>query len=220
MLKFHIITLFPELIETYTKESIIGRAMAKKHLAVKTYNPRDFTNDKHYKVDARPFSGGPGMVLQAEPILKTVDHIKKQLKTKPKIFIFSPRGKQFDNLKAKALVKKHTDFIFICGRYEGIDARVKKILKAEELSIGPYVLTGGELPALVVLDSIARQKPGVLGEPSSLEEGRSEVNDRHLVYTRPASFKYQGKEYKVPPVLLSGNPAKIAAWYRRLKGDK
>lgn len=149
------------------------------------------------------------MVMTAQPI---VDAVKKAIKNKkPKIIILSPRGKQFDNVEAKKLAWQK-DIVLICGRYEGIDARVKKILKATEYSIGPYTLTGGELPAAIVIDAIARQVPGVLGKSESLEDERLTTGE---VYTRPEVFEYQGKKYRVPKVLLSGDPKKIADWRQK-----
>jgi tRNA (guanine37-N1)-methyltransferase len=212
---FHIISIFPEAFSSYLNESILARAQASKKIKVKFYNPRDFTKDKWKKVDDKPYAGGPGMVMYAEPILRAVDHIQKKLKAnsyKLKTIIFSPSGKQFDNKYARAATKKYTDIILICGRYEGIDGRVKKILKAEEITVGPYVLTGGELPAMLVIDSISRQIPGVLGKYESLEEERVSSSE---MYTRPEVLKWKGKNYKVPKVLLSGDHKKIEEW--RLK---
>jgi len=208
MTTFHIITIFPELIKPYVNESIIGRAVKNKKIAVKVYDLRDFTLDKHKKVDDRPFGGGPGMVLQAEPILRAVKKIKGK-KSKVKIIIFSPGGQMLSNQEAKKWTKKYEDIILIAGRYEGLDARVKKVLRAEEVSIGEYVLTGGELPALVLVDVCARQIKGVLGKEESIEENRVASGE---MYTRPAEIKFNGKNYKVPPVLLSGDHKKIEEW--------
>lgn len=208
-MRFHIVTIFPSAFDSYLKESIIGRAIKNKKITIKFYNPRDSvkTSDWYKQVDDRPYGGGPGMVMQAEPILKAVSKIKKNKKTK--IIIFSPSGKKFTNEYAKNLAKKYTDVVMISGRYEGIDARVKKILKAEDVSIGDYVLTGGELPAMVLIDSTARQIEGVLHKSESLEESRVSTSE---VYTRPEVLKYKGKNYKVPKVLLSGNHKDIEAW--------
>ena len=231
---FHIITLFPESFDSYLNESIIGRAIKDKKIKVSFYNPRDFVTGKFKRVwpdgnvsriiDDRPFGGGPGMVLRAEPILKAVESVLRKLKAKsvkkkvgPKVKIihFSPSGKMFNTTYAKDIVKKkYSDLIFICGRYEGIDARVKIALKAEDVSIGEYVLTGGELPAMVVIDSISRQIEGVLGNFDSREEERVASHD---VYTRPPILEHKNskgkiKKYPVPPVLLSGNPKLIDAW--------
>lgn len=208
------------MFDSYLGESILARAIKEKKIGVKIFNPRDFTKDKHKKVDERPYGGGPGMVMTAEPILLAVSAASrhklpvgkgKSLLTasRPRVIIFSPGGKTFTNEVAKKLAKSKQDLILIAGRYEGIDGRVKKILKAEEYSVGPYVLTGGELPAMIMIDAIARQIPGVLGKDESLEEKRV---SSHEVYTRPEVLDWQGKKYKVPPVLLSGDPKKINTW--------
>jgi len=208
-MRFHIITIFPEMFDSYLKESIIGRAIKDKKIKILFYNPMDFCEPKR-RVDNRPYGGGPGMVLRPEFFLKAFSKIKIKNKNKTKIILFSPSGKKFDTAYAKKLVKqKYTDIILISGRYEGIDARVQKILKAEKISIGDYVLTGGELPAMVLIDSISRQIPGILGKYESLEEERVSSSE---VYTRPEVLKYKSKNYKVPKVLLSGNHKKIEEW--------
>ncbi len=213
---FHIITIFPDIFDSYLQESIIGRAIKNKLITVKFYNPRDFIKgDKtNYKpIDDKPYGGGPGMVMRAEPIIKAVSKVLSGIKGKHiKIINFSPSGKKFTTTYAKNSVKKYTDIILISGRYEGIDARVKKILKAEDISIGDYVLTGGELPAMVLIDCISRQILGVLGKYESLEEERI---SNSKVYTRPEILKYKGKNYKVPKVLLSGNHAEIDKWKQK-----
>lgn len=213
-MQFDIITIFPESLRGYFNSSILGRALKDKKIEINLHNLRDFTQNKHKKTDDKPYGGGPGMVLKAEPILKVIEKINK-LKTK--IILFSPSGKQFTQKMAKNWAKKFDNLILICGRYEGIDTRVKKVLKdrlpvskAEEISIGPYILTGGELPAAVIVDAVARQIPNVLGKKESLEEER-EVSG-FPVYTKPEVFKYQGKKYKVPKVLLSGHHKKIKNW--------
>ncbi|MBP9771954.1 MAG: tRNA (guanosine(37)-N1)-methyltransferase TrmD [Candidatus Pacebacteria bacterium] len=213
---FHVITLFPELIESYTAHSIMKRGIEKKLFSVKAVNPRDFAQDKHNKADDRPYGGGPGMVLKAEPILRAVEHaLKKNKQTnklKTKILILSPRGKTLTNAYAKNLVTRYSDIVLIAGHYEGIDARVKKILKAEDVSVGPYVLTGGEMPALMIIDAAVRTIPGVLGTHDSLEEKRIASGD---VYTRPETFVWKKKKYTVPAVLASGNHALIDAWRKK-----
>jgi tRNA (guanine37-N1)-methyltransferase len=209
MINFHIITLFPEAVKPYLDASIIGRSQKDKKIGIKYYNPRDFTSNKFRNVDGRPYGGGPGMVMAVEPILSTVKKIKLKKSGRAKTIIFSPGGKQFDNKMAKKYSQKYTDLILICGRYEGIDSRVKKILKAEEWSIGPFVLSGGEVPAMVVVDAIARQIPGVLGNEASPEENRV---SSHEMYTRPAVYEHQGKKYKVPKVLTEGHHGKIEEW--------
>ncbi len=212
-MRFHVITIFPEMFDSYLKESILGRAVKDKKISIKFYNPLDFCEPKK-RVDDRPYGGGPGMVLRPELFLKAYSKIKIKDKKKTKIILFSPSGKKFDTQYAKNSAKKYTDIILISGRYEGIDARVQKILKAEEISVGDYVLTGGELPAMVLIDSISRQIPGVLGKYESLEEERVSSSE---VYTRPEVLKYKGKNYKVPKVLLSGNHAEIDKWKQRSK---
>lgn len=214
-MRFHIITIFPEMFGSYLGESILKRAILNKKIEVKLYNLRDYTKDKWKRVDDKPYAGGPGMVMMAEPILTAVKKIQsviaRKKTTKSKVVIFSPGGKEFTNKYAKESVKKYTDLILICGRYEGIDGRVKKILKAEELSIGNYVLTGGELPAMVVIDCVARQIDGVLGKSESREEERV---SSHEVYTRPETLIWQSKKAKVPKVLLSGDHKEIEKWKR------
>ena len=214
---FHIITIFPEAFDSYLKESIIGRAIEAKKIKVSFYNQITFCKPKE-RVDGRPYGGGPGMVLRPEVFIKSIEKalkaISKKEKAKIKIINFSPNGKKFDTAYAKTTAKKYTDIILISGRYEGIDARVKKIFKAEDISIGDYVLTGGELPAMVLLDSISRQIPGVLGKYESLEEERVSSSE---VYTRPEILKYKNKNYKVPKVLLSGNHKDIEEWKQNSK---
>lgn len=211
-MNFHIVTLFPESLESYLNASIIGRAIREKKIKVKFYNPRDFTPDKWQRVDRRPYGGGPGMVLEPESILKAVQ--KALGKKKGVVYFFDTTGKQFTNTEARMLVKKTKDIVFICGHYEGVDARVQKILKAKKISVGPYTLTGGELPAMLVMDAVSRQIPGVLGKFESVEEERVSSSE---VYTRPEIFVWKGKKYRVPKVLLSGNHAKIDAWKNRRK---
>jgi tRNA (guanine37-N1)-methyltransferase len=211
---FHIITLFPEAFESYVNASIIGRAVNDKKIKIKFYNPRDFTKDKWKRVDHKPYAGGPGMVLEAPSLIKAVESALKKAK-KPKVIWLAPGGKQFDNAYAAKAAEKYTDLVILCGRYEGMDARVRKIFKAEEITVGPYVLTGGELPAMIMLDTISRQIPGVLGKIGSLEESRTASSD---VYTRPEILEYKGKKYRVPKVLLSGNHKLIEEWRKNKNG--
>lgn len=208
---FHIITLFPQAFDSYLGESILKRAIEDKKIQVKFYNPRDFTKGTSYadrRVDDKPYGGGPGMVIEALPVIKAIAKAKGN-KKKVKIIWFTPSGKQFDTPYVKETASKFTDIIFICGRYEGIDARVKKAFKVEEISVGPFVLTGGELPAMIMIDCISRQVKGVLGDIQSLEESRVASPD---VYTRPEVVEYKGKKYRVPKVLLSGNHKLIDEW--------
>ena len=242
-MNFHVITLFPEVCQAYTDASVLGRAQktdkgkgAKargKKIAINYYNPRDFTKDKHHRVDQRPYGGGPGMVLEAVPVLKAIEKIKKQiekkkkknaskkehfiyeiLKPKIKTIVFVPSGKMFDTATAKKLAKDYTDIIMIAGHYEGVDERVAKIARTEKVSVGPYVLTGGELPAMIVTDAISRYIPGVLGKAESLEDSRVSSPE---VYTRPEVLKWKNKNYKVPKVLLSGNHKEIEEWKKGRK---
>jgi len=211
-MKFDIITIFPESLKGYFNSSILGRAKKDKKIEINLHNLRDFAEDKHKKMDDKSFGGGPGMVMKAEPIVGAVSSIIK-LTTKNKklkIILFSPTGKQFTQKMAKDWAKKYDNLIMICGRYEGVDARVKKALNAEEISIGPYILTGGELPAAVVADAVARHIPNVLGKEESLEEERGMSG--FPVYTKPEVFELKGKKFKVPKVLLSGHHEKIKNW--------
>jgi tRNA (guanine37-N1)-methyltransferase len=218
---FHIITLFPEAFDSYINESILKRAQKSKKIKFKFYNPRDFVKANksqkgkkkpYLRVDDKPFGGGPGMVIEPLPMIKAVEAAKSKVesrKSKVKIIFLSPHGKQFDTTYAKSAAKKYSDLIIICGHYEGVDARVKKIFKAEEVSVGPFILTGGELAAMVIIDVVSRQIKGVLGNPGSLEESRAAGRD---VFTRPAALKYRGKTYHVPKVLLSGHHKNIEEW--------
>ncbi len=188
--------------------SILSRALEKKKIKVSYYNPRDFTADKHKRVDHRPYGGGPGMVLEAESVIKAIAKAKGK-KRKVKIIFFTPSGVSFTNAYAEELVKKYKDVIFVCGHYEGVDARIKKIFSMDAISVGPYVLTGGELAALIVMDATTRRISGVIGKYESLEEERIASSD---VYTRPEILVYKRKKYRVPKVLLSGNHKEIDAW--------
>ena len=213
-MNFHFITLFPNAFKSYLGESIISRAITDKKITAKFYNPRDYTKDKFKRVDRRPYGGGPGMVLEAESVGKAIaDAVKKSKSKKTKIIFFSPSGKQFTNEVAEKLAKTYKDIIFVCGRYEGIDARIKKMFKMEDVSVGPYVLTGGELPAMIVMDSVSRRIGGVLGKIESLEENRIASKD---VYTRPEILSWKGKKLRVPKILLSGHHKNIDEW-KKLK---
>jgi tRNA (guanine37-N1)-methyltransferase len=214
MVSFHIITIFPEVVDSYLNESILKRAQKKGKIRVKLYNPRDFAIDKHHTVDDRPYGGGPGMVMKAEPIVKAVKKARGR-KKKVKIILFAPSGTQLTNTFATQLLDRYTDIILIAGRYEGVDARVKKILDVEEVSIGPYVLTGGELPAMVLIDVVTRRIPGVLGKDASVEERRIASRE---VYTRPEALTAHGKTYRVPATLRSGHHGEIDVWRGKRKG--
>jgi len=220
------------MFDSYLKESILGRAIKEKRISVSFVNPRKFVTGKYRKVwpdgnisaqvDDRPYAGGPGMVMRAEPIIKAVESVTNKISKKKNshflVVNFIPSAEKFDTKIAKTFAKKYTDIIMICGRYEGIDARVDKILKTKKLSIGDYVLTGGEIPAMILVDSISRQTEGVLGNFDSREEERvssSEVYTRPEVLIWPPSSKTtasRSKKYKVPAVLLSGNHKDIENW--------
>lgn len=238
-MRFDVITLFPEMCTTYLGESILKRAQEKYLLSFFVHNPRDYTKDAHRRVDGRAYGGGPGMVLAAEPLLATLAAMRP-VRSKPpeaagsfsartsngvraggkkeKIILFSAGGKQFNAKMAADWAKKFDRMIMVAGRYEGIDERIKKIYKMEEISVGPYVLTGGELPALTVIDAVSRHVPGVLGKNESLEERRLGVGVP--VYTRPEILEWKKKKYRVPPVLLSGDHKKIEAWRTVQRGKK
>jgi tRNA (guanine37-N1)-methyltransferase len=217
-MRFHIITIFPEIFDSYLGESLFKRAIEKKIVTVRAYNLRNFTTDKHHKVDDRPFGGGPGMVLKVEPIYKAVEAIQKQSQRKKakrtRTILFSARGQKLDAKMAKRLAK-YDELILICGRYEGVDERVAENIADEAVSIGDYILSGGELPALVLMESVSRFIPGFLGKEESLEE----INGSFPTYTRPEVFaprssqsKKRSKAWKVPPVLLSGDHKKVKEW--------
>jgi len=217
MIIFHIITIFPDIFSSYFNESILRRAQEKKIIKIKIYNIRDFAKDKHKIADDRPYGGGAGMVMRAEPIIRAVESVLKKIPPKAdrpraeKIILFSAKGKQFNQETAFNWSKKYRDIIMICGRYEGIDERVKKVLKAQEISIGPYVLTDGEIPAMILVSSISRHIPGVLGKIESLEENKGS----YPAYTRPEVFKWKGKKYRVPKILLSGDHKRISEWRKK-----
>ena len=223
-MRFNIITIFPKIFDSYFSESIIKRAIQKKKVEIKIHNLRDFSLDKkHHKVDERPFGGGAGMVLMAEPILRAAARITKRQDTKTKIILFSAKGKQFNQKMANDWSKKYNNFIFITGRYEGIDERVSKILKAEEISIGPYITTDGDVAAMVVVSALTRLIPNVINFESLKDESfiRKEIKKGDLEYphyTRPEILVWRGKKYKVPTILLSGDHKKIKEWRDKHRG--
>ncbi len=212
MVTFHLITLFPEACEAYLSASILGRARKNKKIAVSYQSPRDFVDNKWGKVDERPYGGGPGMVMTAIPVVRAAKKSLGRKKGKTAFVWFSPGAKAFDNKEADKL-GKFDNVVLVCGRYEGIDERAAKILKTmgtlKTYSVGEAVLTGGEVPALAIVDAVTRRLPGVLGKDESVEERRIASS---AVYTRPDAIKWEGKTYKVPAVLKTGNHAKIDGW--------
>ncbi len=232
-MKFDIVTIFPKIFDSYFSESIIKRAQEKKLVGIKIHNLRDFTSDKRKTIDDTPYGGGAGMVMKVEPIWKCVQSLKSRInppvggkKSKSRIILFSAKGKKYTQKDAVRLLK-YNNLILICGRYEGVDERVAKNIADEEISIGDYVLTGGEIPAMVIIDSVTRLIPGVLGNPKSLDEesfsmvvrpkadaeSPCEIKNFEEIreypqYTKPEKFK----DWKVPVVLMGGNHKKIEEW--------
>jgi tRNA (guanine37-N1)-methyltransferase len=215
---FDIITIFPEILDSYYKESILGRAQKNKLIKINYINLRDFTNDKHRSVDDAPYGGGAGMILKVEPILKAIKSIKKSKKSK--IILLDPKGKKYNQKLAKEF--SHLDqIIFVNGYYEGIDARVDKFIN-EKISIGDFVLTNSELATAIIVDSVSRLITGVLGNKESLkDESHNDNSLEYPQYTRPEVIKYKNpstnsgtKKYSVPKVLLSGNHKKIKEWQK------
>lgn len=231
-MKFNIVTIFPKPIVDYCSETILSRAQKNKIIVVNAVNLRDFASDNHKTVDDTPYGGGPGMVMKCEPIYKALVSLKavpfnkangltklkmifsKEIKEKKRTILLSPRGRQFDQRTAEVW-SKYDEITFVCGRYEGVDQRVADYMVDEEVSIGPYVLAGGELGALVIIEAISRLLPGVLGNEESLIEETFSQNDKmreYPQYTKPADF--MGK--KVPMVLLSGDHGRIGEWRKNL----
>lgn len=235
-MKFNIITIFPNIINSYCSETILARAQKNKIIDVHAIYLRDFTTDKHKTVDDSPYGGGAGMVMKPEPLYKALvsldaipfrkspalSKLKKifsgEIKRKKKTILLSPRGAQFDQRMAEKL-SKYDELTFVCGRYEGIDQRVVDNMVDEEISVGPYVLAGGELGALIIVEAVSRLLPGVLGNEDSLKEEtfnkksdeEGNVEGEYPQYTKPSDFK----GWKVPEVLLSGDHKKIIDWRKK-----
>lgn len=209
-MNFHVLTLFPDLIRDGFQTSITGRAMAKGLLAMEAINIRDFSVNKHNRVDDYPYGGGAGMVMQAEPVYLAYESVANRLEKKPRVLYMSPQGKVFNQRMAEELAHEE-ELIFLCGHYEGIDERVLEEIVDDEVSIGDYVLTGGELPALVIMDAISRLLDGVLHNEESAEFDSFHDNLlEYPQYSRPEEWR--GK--KVPPILLSGHHVNVEKWRR------
>lgn len=236
-MRFDIITIFPHIFDSYFQESILARAQKNKLIKIQVHDLRRWTKDKHKTVDDRPYGGGPGMILMVEPIFRAVTALKSQIpntksqtnskskilnskqtaageksrepKARTRVILFSAKGKKFTQREAKRL-SKYDQLILICGRYEGVDERVARHIADEELSVGDYVLTGGEIPAMIVVDAVSRLIPGVLGKKESLKEESFSIENylEYSQYTRPENFRGWG----VPKVLLSGNHREIEEW--------
>jgi tRNA (guanine37-N1)-methyltransferase len=216
-MKFDVLTLFPESFENFLKTSIIGRAIEEKKIEVRLFNIRDFSENKHKKVDDVPFGGGAGMVMMCQPLFDAIEHVKQLEDDKAPVIFLTPHGETFKQEIAEEFVEQKmcSRIILLCGHYEGIDQRVRDALVDREISIGNFVLTGGELPAQILIDAVARLLPGVLGsDESASEESFSAQLDRKLEYphyTRPAEFR----GIEVPEVLLSGHHKNIKEWRKK-----
>lgn len=214
-MQFDILTLFPDLVHTYASESILGRAQQKNLVSIKAHNFRAFTLDKQNHVDDHPYGGGPGMVLQVEPIYRClldmglVKDGKKVKQPNTKVIIMDPAGKKFDQKMAEKFSKLDR-LIFVTGRYEGFDERIYKFVD-EKISVGDYVLAGGELPALTIVEAVSRLIPGVLGNNESTKEETHTIGKEYPQYTRPVDFMGM----KVPKILLSGDHKKISEWRKK-----
>ena len=206
---FYVMTLFPEMIEGAAHTSILGRAIDKGLIGLHAVNIRDYSREKHKHVDDYPYGGGKGMLMMAEPVCDCFDAITEQIGKRARVIYLSPAGKTLDQAMVRELAKEE-ELVLLCGHYEGIDERAIEELQAEEVSIGDYVLTGGELPALVLMDAVSRQVPGVLSEGSADVESFSEGLLEFPQYTRPE--EYRGRS--VPAILLSGDHGKVDEWRR------
>lgn len=212
---FHILSAIPDAVTPYFEASILGKAQGRKLIAVRAYDIRSWATGKHKKIDDSPYGGGPGMVLRVDVIHRAVTAIKKKIargtRRRTRVILLSTRGKVFTSDHAHRLAR-YDHLVFICGRYEGVDERVARHVADEELSVGQFVLSGGEIPAMLIVDAVARFVPGVLGKEESLEE----VKGSYPVYTRPEAFAPNAakpkKQWRVPKVLLSGNHRDIENW--------
>jgi tRNA (guanine37-N1)-methyltransferase len=208
MMRIHILTLFPAMFSGPFSESIVKRAVDQGLVEISIYNIRDYTSDKHHVVDDYPYGGGPGMVLKPEPIFKAVEAVRGE--TEMPVILLTPQGRLFSHRVAEELAKNE-EMMLVCGHYEGVDERVREHLVTDEISIGDYILSGGELAAMVVVDAVVRQVPGALGSEESVgDDSHAKGLLEYPQYTRPQSFC----NWEVPEVLLSGNHAEIARWRR------
>jgi len=219
---FHVITIFPEAFTSYLATSLLKRAQEKKIIRVRLVNLRTFTRDRHASVDDASYGGGPGMVIKVEPIYRAVRSLRMRRRggtqKKTRVILFSTRGKLFDERMARRFAR-YDEIILIAGRYEGVDERVAAVIADEEVSIGSYILSGGELPALILIEAVSRHLHGFLGKQESLEEKKGS----YPVYTRPEIFVTpEGKRLAVPKVLVSGNHTLVQAWREKhgKKGEK
>lgn len=209
-MKIDVLTLFPEMFDGMFTASIIGKAQERNLVALQAINFREYANNKHHTVDDYPYGGGGGMVLKAEPIFAAVEALQEQQHTKPRVVLMCPQGEPYTQKKAEQLAQEE-HLIFICGHYEGYDERIRQHLVTDEISIGDYILTGGEIPAMAVIDSVVRLLPGTLGNSSSAEhDSYSDGLLEYPHYTRPQTFR----EWSVPDILLSGDHSKVDAWRR------
>jgi len=222
-MRFDIVTIFPELFSDFTKQSLIARAIKKKLISIKAYDLRKWTHDRHKTVDDRPYGGGAGMILKTQPIYDAVRFLKnKKLrikKNKTRVLLLSAKGKQFTQKDAYRL-SEYNQLILISGRYEGVDERVADYIADEEISIGPYVVFGGEIPSMLVIEAVSRLVPGVIANEESLKEESFSNNSCSLMreypqYTRPEVFVLGKKRLPVPSVLLSGNHKEIEKWRKK-----
>ena len=223
MKKFDVITIFPGIFESFLNESLLARAINKKLISIRAHNLRGWANDAHKTVDDRPYGGGAGMVLKIEPIFRAVKSLSsyKVRKVKTRVILLSAKGKQFTQKDARRLAK-YNQLIFICGRYEGVDERVAQHITDEEISVGPYVLFGGEVPAMTIIEAVSRLIPGVVAKEESIKfESFSDKNaatKEYPQYTRPEVFEPtidRKKTWKVPKILLSGDHKKITSWRKK-----
>ena len=209
-MNYHVLTLFPEMVENGLNTSIIGRAMEKGLLSLNTVNIRDYAGNKHGKVDDYPYGGGAGMVMQAEPVYQAYLAVRQKISSTPRVVYLTPQGSVFTQEKAKELAKEE-DLVFLCGHYEGVDERVLEEIVTDYLSVGDYVLTGGEPPAMVIIDAVSRMVPGVLSnESSASEESFSGNLLEYPQYSRPEVWR----DKAVPSVLLSGHHGNVEKWRR------